>query len=827
MGRTRTLALLLLATTAGCVRGASPKGALPLPSAPAPWPSPGVELRRAAARPSVAIVARDGDPRAAVAIAVDVGAGSAASTALAAVVEKRLARAGLGAVDSRPDRDGYRVRVLLDAPSPPAAVVAAVEAALLAPVVAGSEEAALAGRRLAALRRRPLDDAALEPIAKCTGRLGALATEPAPDPTTAAGLATIESWRRAAHVAERISIGVVGPRAIGDAVAAAVAGSSGWPDAPWADEPWPAADATGLYVGATRAAGTARLEVALRVPDPRYAVAVAERAGDPHGPLVTRLGALPSPWRVLEVSATARPRGGCLAVTLETARPTVHASVLEAAAIAAALTRQELDGELSDALPDGPLAVAPDPWRTVRRATDPREAAALAAWWSFAARASAQGGEERMAVALEVPPAKVDPTPSAGGDAAARIAGDRARFVDELAQAERAFGEQVAERRVRVERGQGELWVLVGSPCGTLAEAAGDAGATALATIAAVAGRRGELRDVALEPWITADGLGVVAHGARRPGESSRAAAVRIADEAARTFVGPAAAFAQGRAVLLAEIGDDAGDDGRAVGAAAEALAPSHPSWLAPLGTWDAVTRLGDAAVSLRWSAVAAGPVRVAVLANESADEGDAVGRAVDRWMVRGLGEARACPAIDAPSPPRAGAFEVALGARAETAQAIVAFPAPSPGGADRALAELLVAAFDGPAGWLSHALASLGPGVTASARLAGGSRGAAMLLDVRSPDSAIEPAVAQVRALVQRIAGGAATADDLARASARRARAELESTLDPRRRLVDLWLDRAASAPGPAPTLEALRAFAAAALREDRTVLVVARPKR
>jgi len=82
------------------------------------------------------------------------------------------------------------------------------------------------------------------------------------------------------------------------------------------------------------------------------------------------------------------------------------------------------------------------------------------------------------------------------------------------------------------------------------------------------------------------------------------------------------------------------------------------------------------------------------------------------------------------------------------------------------------------------------------------------------------------VRALLQRLRQGAIASGDFERSSAVRQRWDIEGSLDPRRRLVDLWRDVRAASRAPV-SLDAWRAWAAASLRDDKLVIVLARPKR
>ena len=146
------------------------------PSRPLP------NVRALPERPSLAVVVRDGDPRAAIAVAVlPAGAFDAAGprvpVALAAVTEARLAAAGLTDVTVAATWDGYRVRALLPAGASAGAgagverAVKALREALVTPIAKrplGSNELLAASHKLDALARRPLHERGLEELARCT-----------------------------------------------------------------------------------------------------------------------------------------------------------------------------------------------------------------------------------------------------------------------------------------------------------------------------------------------------------------------------------------------------------------------------------------------------------------------------------------------------------------------------------------------------------------------------------------------------------------------------------------------------------------------------------
>jgi hypothetical protein len=281
----------------------------------------------------------------------------------------------------------------------------------------------------------------------------------------------------------------------------------------------------------------------------------------------------------------------------------------------------------------------------------------------------------------------------------------------------------------------------------------------------------------------------------------------------------------QARTMLIARAAET---DARALGGLALAVAPGHPSWLDPDGTLFGLASVSDDAVAVRAAAVRAGPLRLGVVANVDAAQADAAVRAVDRWVARRPGEERTCPAVAAPASPRAGTYSVDVppGALSEV---LIGVPLPPADANARAAATSLAAALDGSDGLLARALGGNGPTATPLARtwsavVLGAPQAPALVVRLVGPDPSIDAAVAQVRALLDRLRHGALRDEDRARASATLARAKLAESLDPRARVIDLW--RGESAP-PVPSIDDLRAFATVTLRDEAFVIVAARPPR
>jgi hypothetical protein len=794
-------ALAVAACGAGPFQPAGPPAPGPLASLPQGNPAR-LEVRRLDARPRLTLITRDGDPAPAVAAVLVTGAGPALTTALAAVVESRLRATGFEA-EVRVDRDAFRARLLLPDAARAAPFLAALASAATRPIAAGSPEIALAVQRLQSLKRNPLDAAELVPVAACTGTLGLAPGEAVPDLAAEAGLRDLEAARRAIH-AGRISVAAVGPAAFTAAVTQALERSSGWPP-PVAvpDEPPAAEIPPSVYVAPSLDRRSARVTVALRVPDPEVAAAAAERLGAPESPLSARLRMLPEGWRLAQVAGVARTQGGCLSAVLETSQHPPGQPLEAPAALVAAIARREITAEIAAG---GNQAAG----RQILAAGDPREAAARAAWWALAGAAPA--APPKWITVLGVPPADRGPRDTGS-----------ARFAAEL---DRALAVPAgAERRLAVERGQGEIWMLLASTCGVADEGPLDAGLGALSLLASLEARR-RATDVTLEPWITSDGLGVVAHAALRDErETVTDLARRVADAAARALTAttpPPEAVVAARAVALDHLERTTGHHGAAFEPLAGALAPDHPSWVDPFGLFRRVAEAAGESVRGRGQALAFGPIRLAVLANADPAQAAAAADEVDRWLTPAA--PRVCRAGTA-SAARAGRFDVRLPSDAPLAQGMLGVPLPQPATpvpgpyAYRDLADLTAAALDGPGGLLAGALAA--DAAAASARVLGGARAPALVVEVRAPDAGLSSAVSDVKALLLRLPS-TATEGDLARAAGIVERREQDARADPRRRLADLWSGRRPSAPGR-PSLTAWRAFLGAALREPALVVVEA----
>ncbi len=815
----RGLALLLAVVAgAGC---APPMGAAAAP--PSGLASAIATRDTGRGGPPLTAIVREGDARGALAVAVTTvgiapARGAMVGVALAALTQERLAKKGVESV-AVGGWNGWRLRALVASPVEASRFAEALRAALLTPVTADDPALAAVARKASALAARPLADHALADVAQCTGEAFGNGNDAAPS------AAELESWRASAHALGRLAIATAGDDALATATAHALAEAPAWPHAaaiapaflaPPADAGVVVYDASGAM-----APGGARIFVTARTTTAERAVAAASLLGDLRGPLASRLAALESPARLRSVVATAQRDGGCLAATIDLAAHDLGADAPARIATAAALARQELAVEVTDttAAPDFGAALA-------TRASDPRDAAERAAWWSLAGhRAGAPDADVRVHLVVGVATTR---------DASEVEAGARAESIrNELDRATLAWHARIVDARTRVERGQGDVWVLVASPCGTAAESPGDAGAGAAIARAAATQAASGAGDAQAEPFVATDGVGVLVHGPRRPDETPQAQARRLADMAARAFAADALEpepLSQARSALLLQASRD---DEPVRGALASVLAPGHPSWVEPTGTGFGLASVSDATLAVRAGAVRAGPLRVAVVANVDASQAEAAVRAADRWVARRPDESRVCPPTAIPSGVRPGtyAFERPLGGASEALLALplaapLALPlAPADPGAQAAT--WLASALDGADGLLARALGAETASPLAeawSAGVVGAPRAPALVVRIAAADDSLDAAVAQVRALLGRLGQGALRDEDLTRATARIGRATLAASLDPRARAIALWRGETAA---PPPSLTLLRTFAATVLHDESLVIVAARPPR
>ncbi|MCB9580738.1 MAG: hypothetical protein H6717_27160 [Polyangiaceae bacterium] len=760
------------------------------PAKPGVAPPPGaahprLEVREAERRPPIARVDRQGDPFPAVAVAIAHDGGSALSTGLAALLEKRLSAAGFPDVMARPHELGFQLSTLVDSPAAAGRFVQAAARALATPVSANEAGVAEAKKRLAALKARTWSSPAEAAVAHCTGELGVAPGAAVPE----AAPTTLDGWRRQVDSHQSVAFAVLGPRAVLDAATDALAGTPEWPDQSPPNDPWPSADAAGATA---LDPSTQRLSLALRVADAPKALATARALGERSAVLSARLQTLDPSWHLERIVATTRPRGACLRLDARVDGKNADVRSADVAHVAL-LLRQEAERTLQHAKAD---------WWAVEdgvlRAADPREATSVAAWRALSGRQS--GAATRSALSY-VGRMRGRDLPAA------------------LAAAQHESAQHFLEERTRVEPGQGEMWVLLASPCGTAGETNEDAGLAAL-MLHTLALRRPTVRDVVIEPWTSSDGVGLLAHAPRSsPNETSTELARRIADALGRTFAATRLAtpqVAEARTELLERVGP-----GPRPGfwLTVDSVVPGHPGWLEPHGTFASLSAIQSHEVESARRTLLAGPLRMAVIANSDPNQVETARARLEEWLRPLRGQAMSCPKHAAVIAKRG---ELTLQTADESGEALgyVALALPAGRRVSRE-AEILTYLLNRPGGYLDQAIGSAGLG-SARAELLGGRRAQGLIIEVHAFPDRGDDAVAQVRALLGRLARGAVSQKDLDLAERELSRARLGATLDPRQRVVDLWLGGEQS---PA-TLATLRRYLATALRPEAQIVVRVTPR-
>lgn len=583
---TRRLATIIAAVLFGCGPRAS--------SLPRPLPGTGrtpVEVQHFAAQPRFTSLYREGDPYAVVSLAAANGLGAGPNAALAAVVERRLRDRE---VDVR--ADGLALRISLPFRADARATLDALVSAVAAVEVTNEE---LEAARDAWQRRAPLPDPALEDWAHCTGAPGRARDEEAPDADA------LQRWLRQAFASDRLGLAYVGPADGGDAVAAALPTTRGWPRG--SSEISAPTGSHRAFVG-----GGPRLRVGLYHHDAVAAVGAAQRLRSA-SPLAHHLALLDPPWVIASAGATAHHRGGCLHVELV---PAVGAVAPEDGAEATALTEHDLRASLGRK----PQSFAAT--REILAGEDVHETARRAAWWALTEpRAAADEpvvSVLRLGLSDTNDPNEID----------RRRKGANAAYGEALRPAADA---PAPELRLAIEPGQGSFWMLAAQPCALRDEGMWDAGHAALAA-AALAGEASE--DVTIEPWVTPDGVGLLAHAVpRHARERPAALARRVADALGQRLsaLPTTEPLRRARHQVLDLLGDERAN---LLATAGERVAAGHPSWLIPWGLRDRVGDVEKAAVMARWRGLLlAGPWRVATLANADEAQAKAGVETLRRWL--------------------------------------------------------------------------------------------------------------------------------------------------------------------------------------------------
>ncbi len=756
-------------------------------------------------------------------MAVAHGAGPAASHALSALVAARL-EAEFPDVEANPNAGGYRVRAWAPGAARARRFAEAATAAALTPVRLGDPALPAVARRLAAMPSIAGGEPVTAGLAECAGAAtvvsGAGASvPPVPLVTTAHGAAQLEAWRAAAHGRDSVAFAAVGSRATTEAVASTIGAGPEWPrpatpatpptpptppttpTPPRASRPGPATAVATAAAGAASdpAADVRTLSVGVWTSDTRGTRAAAQELGRAGSPLLERLRVLGQgdgqrqAWRLERVATSTRPGAACL--RLDLTRRGSGVPTPDEVELAARTVRAETEAALAYS----------GAQTSAESSDDPRRAATVAAWNHLATPG--------LPALPQVQWLRYQPQ-----------AGDPLGAMDAALQAAASPRPPAPIQVVSAsERGQADLRILIASPCGTALESGRDAGVGAL-VMRSLALEHDRKDGVAIAPWTSVDGVGLVGRARAKAGESADEQARRVAAALGKLLTAQeleGGSLRQGQAALEASWGPPT----PGYSALLEALAPDHPSWLDARGdqtTTAATNRHRAESSRRRWLK---GPLRVAVIHSGDNRQPAAVANELMRWLGPWRsGAENICPSSPTIRPER-GALRIRTSPTDEpVADAYVAVPFSSPGGVLPAEARWAVHAMNRPGGWLDQALIS--PDLASSARafVLGGHQMGALVVELRAEPDRVEDAVAQVRGLMASLARGAVTPKDALSAAVAMETERGRAARDPNSRLLRLWM----LLPPPNQqikqqvTLQSLKSFLAKTFRPRGHVVVV-----
>jgi hypothetical protein len=748
---------------AGLLSCGSAKPSLATRVAEAGGPSSRIEERSLSDRPPLSVIERDGDPEVAVAFASLAAAAPELHAAFGEVLSQRLTRAGF-VTQLVTHGLGFELILLGENPERARLATQALLQALGRPLT--TAELSLTPAPPEAARTPP------SAVAHCSAEL--------PGRRRVTDAAELDRERVATFARDRAAWAVVGTAEAAAAVSQALAAGPDWPELGQVRSSLSERDVTEVRRGERPT-----LSVALTVGDANRALGAAAGLGEPSSSLALRLAALGAGFRLRRVVATAHPLGACLRIDSD-----VDASpVPEAQRLGFAIHLIEEEAELSLARATGENLLE----ATALAAADPRLAARAAAYGALIE--PAKNFTATRLVALTTP--------------------DEAPLIPSIeAAVERAGAEAPPlDLRLRVEAGQPGVWALVSTPCAASSERADNAGHAAVLFAAAAAKTN---RAVRLEPWVGAEGLGILGFAERAPGESDADAAARLGDALGQALLAPPTALevATARADLLKIAGSEPHP---LLDALLESLAPGHVGALAPRGSATSLQAASREAVLARQRELLRLPHRVAILSPTNAADVASATRALSRWLR--IPEApRPSPCDSELSPPARG--ELSLAASDVPEGSYLAFRiSPKWGNEAGVLAELL----NLPGGALARTLAD--PDLVGAARalVFGTASARALVVQVSAFEGREAEALARVQKLFERLSsGGVLTPAEIDQALARQRSTRRLAALDPRYRLVQL-LEPAPAAPVDAAALRRLTAT----LRPDAAVIArtLARP--
>jgi hypothetical protein len=711
------------------------------------------------ARPKFIVIERAGDGAAAIAFAAKTDGPPLANYGLSLILQKRLASFGM-ASDVSPSAFGQSLMVLVKNAEEASAAIERLQRALSAEVSASEFDEHLVGLLAENFRSGFEDSPADIELSRCSGELyrDARQAEALANKTTL--IRWIESARRQAYSQSHASLAVVGSSRVVVAVGARLLALPPWPVAIQQSEPsnTTTQNSPAVKVEASKDWG---LSFAWTTGSLRSAVAAWRTLRSPDSTLMAQLSALESDWKISAISAIARPAGACLRIDLSHSNSMSvqgPADVEKVARVVFTESRLALTRSAPlDSLRESELTGL-DPSAAVRRA----------AWQSLSIE---QPGESPVLQAsLRGPSGKPSELQSA------------------LTNALKAPKQMPIELR-QILLGEIEQWALVASPCGPSSESIQNSGATA-AWVRALARKYSGTQGVVLEPWIASDGIGLLAHATRQsPSDTNDGVALRIGNALGSIFAtgkvtGPELAII--REEMLLRLG---ALPRRAWNLLLDTVSARRPSQLEPFGNVNSVQHL--ALPDLSWSRHhwLREPIRAAVFASDSKSQVALIDAALTRWLEPHREDARACERLEEYSSEKETQI-LSYSPDELDASAYMAIRLRQVGEQQEQYGDWLEWLLNRRGGRLERVLVE--PGLAQSARaFIRGPRGRLVLfIEIKCADmTATTDAIARVRLLLTDIASSGPSAIELDLANRRAQLRSSQLALDPRNRLVKLWL--------------------------------------